>query len=245
MMRAPLDGLLAIVLAPTCAACHRPLDSPTREVVCGACWASLRPLTPPFCAVCGAPLPSWRTIGDVDRCSRCRMGRSSISQGRTVGEYDGTLRKILHALKYDGRRSIGPVLCGMMRAQGDCVLSGADCVVPVPLHWRRRWARGFNQATDLAAGLGLPLVHALRRHRHTASQTDLPAEARHANVRRAFAIERRDLTAGKCVVLVDDVRTTGATLEACARTLLEAGAREVRALTAAQVVRQPPDARLR
>jgi ComF family protein len=245
MIRAALDGLLAIGLAPACAACHRPLDWPSREVVCGACWASIRPLMPPFCAVCGEPLTSWRTIGDVDRCFRCRMDRSPISQGRTVGEYDGALRKILHALKYDGRRSIAPVLSGMMLAHGNCVLTGADCVVPVPLHWRRRWARGFNQAADLAAGLGLPVIHALRRRRYTTSQTDLPADARHANVRRAFAVDRRNLAAGMRIVLVDDVRTTGATLEACARTLLDAGARDVRTLTAAQVVTQRPDARQR
>jgi ComF family protein len=131
----------------------------------------------------------------------------------------------------------------MMRAHGQSVLSGADFVVPVPLHWRRRWARGFNQAADLAAGLGLPVVHALRRSRNTPSQTDLPAAARHANVRQAFTVRPEPDVSGSWIVLVDDVRTTGATLEACARALLDAGARRVMTLTAAQVVTQQPASR--
>ena len=243
MIRALVDGLLAVVLAPACASCRRPLDSPTTGVVCDPCWSSIRPLTPPLCAVCGDPLRSWRTTGPDDRCPRCRAACTPITRGRAVGEYDDALRAILHALKYDGRRSIAPALSAMMRAHGRSVLAGADCAVPVPLHWRRWWTRGFNQAADLAAGLGIPVVHALRRSRGTRPQTDLPADKRHANVRRAFRVPRRAAVEGRCVVLVDDVSTTGATLEACARALLDAGAREVRTLTAARVVSRQPAAR--
>lgn len=109
-------------------------------------------------------------------------------------------------------------------------------VVPVPLHRSRQRVRGFNQASEIARHLGPPLVHALRRTRATPSQTDLPAAERHANVRDAFALSRHARVNGMVVVLVDDVSTTGATLEACARVLYEAGASEVRALTAARVV---------
>jgi ComF family protein len=124
-----------------------------------------------------------------------------------------------------------------MRRRGLAVLGGATCVVPVPLHASRRRHRGFNQASDLARHLGLPVVRALRRTRATATQTDLPAAQRHRNVRDAFVVTRRGRTlAGHVVVLVDDVSTTGATLEACARALKAAGAAEVRALTAARVV---------
>lgn len=120
------------------------------------------------------------------------------------------------------------------------MLEGASICVPVPLHRARMHARGFNQAAELARHLGPPVAHALRRVRRTGSQTDLPAARRHANVRGAFALRGRVDVSGAVVVLVDDVSTTGATLDACARTLLEAGAREVRALTAARAVARLP-----
>jgi ComF family protein len=128
----------------------------------------------------------------------------------------------------------------MMRAAGSDMLSDADCVVPVPLHPWRRLRRGFNQSADLAACLGLPVVHALWRTRATATQTGLTAAARRRNVRDAFSISplltrgaRRRMLEGRVVVLVDDVRTTGETLDACAQTLARAGVREVRAITVA------------
>ena len=126
-----------------------------------------------------------------------------------------------------------------MREQGGDVLAGAAIAVPVPLHWRRARARGFNQAAELAAALGVPVVRALERTRATSSQTGLPAGRRHANVRGAFALRRGIDVRGLSVVLVDDVATTGATLEACARVLLAAGAREVMAITAARVASRP------
>ena len=127
-----------------------------------------------------------------------------------------------------------------MRIRGADVLAGADAAVPVPLHPSRRRERGFNQAADLARHLGLPVIHALRRVRATAAQAGLPAARRHGNVRGAFAPTRRPRPwTAATVVLVDDVSTTGATLEACARALKAAGVREVRALTAARVVTLP------
>jgi ComF family protein len=139
-------------------------------------------------------------------------------------------------------------LAAMMKERGCVVLEGADFVVPVPLHWRRRHARGFNQAEDLAQGLGRPVVRALRRVRATSPQFGLSAARRRRNVLGAFAPPRRGLLrrrthdprlADACVVLVDDVSTTGATLEACAVVLKAGGAREVRALTAARALSTP------
>jgi predicted amidophosphoribosyltransferase len=149
----------------------------------------------------------------------------------------------------------------MMAAHGADVLRDADFVVPVPLHRRRQRERGFNQAEDLARGLGLPLLHALTRARATPPQVGLAAAERQRNVENAFALraggrllnlpkwpprwdggptcrlgrsEDRPLQ-GRVIVLVDDVATTGATLEACARVLKNGGAADVRALTAARV----------
>jgi ComF family protein len=237
-----LDAFVSVALAPACVACGTPLEHPASSIICEPCWQSIRPLTPPLCLVCGDPLASWRRLEPNERCPRCRETPGSISLGRAVGHYDGVLRELLHALKFSGRRSIAQPLGGLMRLYGRRVLVGADVVVPVPLHWRRHWRRGFNQSAALAAELGLPVVNGLRRRWHTASQAVLPAARRHANVRDAFKVRRPFRLTGACVVLVDDVSTTGATLEACARALVGAGVREVRTLTAARVVTRPPDA---
>jgi ComF family protein len=163
--------------------------------------------------------------------------KRTIQRCRAIGQYDGTLRDIVHALKYDGRRSLARPLAARMRDAGASVLLGADAAVPVPLHPSRRRERGFNQAYDLARHLGLPVAAALRRVRPTVPQVSLAAARRHGNVRGAFTATRSAAAlSGKVVVLVDDVSTTGATLDACARALEAIGVREVRALTAARVV---------
>jgi ComF family protein len=142
----------------------------------------------------------------------------------------------VHALKYDGRRSVAAPLAALMREAAPGVLGACDVAVPVPLHPARRRERGFNQAADLAQHLGLPVAHALRRNRQTTTQTALPATDRRANVAGAFTATRHGRRLqGAAVLLVDDVRTTGATLDACAEALLNAGVREVCALTAARV----------
>jgi len=244
------NALFSLLLAPTCAACQSSLQAPLDGPVCEACWSAIRPITPPVCDSCGDPLPSWRVVScRVARCPRCRRAPRAVDRGRAVGEYAGVLRQIIHALKYDGRQSIAQRLGWLMRDRGSDLFDGVDWVVPVPLHPRRERARGFNQAAELARRLGLPMCSALHRIRHTAPQVELPAARRHANVRGAFQValprpwlfarrSRVPAFSNACVLLVDDVTTTGATLEACARALKEAGAREVRALTGARVVRR-------
>jgi ComF family protein len=248
-VRRAADALLSVVLAPGCVGCGRPLDTPTRERVCASCWATVRPLAPPLCRTCGDPLPSWRTISiALERCAVCRRRATAVDVGRAAGDYEGALRQIIHAFKFDGRRSLARPLGALLLARcGAELLDGAACVVPVPLHPWRRLRRGFNQASDLAARLPLPVVHALWRSRRTPPQTGLSSPARQRNVRDAFRMSpllthrMRSLIAGSVVVLVDDVRTTGATLDACAQVLKRAGAREVRALTVARTPRRGHD----
>lgn len=239
-MRPLLDGLLAVLLAPRCVVCGDALDRPMLGPVCPACWNSILPLTPPLCDLCGDPLPSWRVVSvPLTRCPRCRRVRRPVDRSRAIGLYEGALRSIVHALKYEGRRSLAKPLGAMMRTRCADVLADADLAVPVPLHPSRRRERGFNQAEDLARHVGLPVAAALRRVRRTPPQADLPAGRRHGNVRDAFATGKDfQLVLGRVVVLIDDVSTTGATLDACALVLKESGAREVRALTAARVATQ-------
>ena len=163
-----------------------------------------------------------------------------ITRGRSIAAYEGPLREILQRLKYDRRRSVAQGLGERMAMAGAEVLDGADAVVPVPLHWIRQHSRGFNQAEAVAVHVGLPVMRALRRTRRTVTQTDLPEAQRHQNVSGAFAIRRRARVHGLTLVLVDDVSTTGATLDACARVLLDAGAKEVRALSAARAAARLP-----
>jgi ComF family protein len=238
------NALLAAVLAPPCAVCSALLDEPLSGCVCTACWRSILPITPPICDRCGdplarrdqSPLPNPQSL-----CSQCCAAESAVvTRARAVGEYEGTLREIIHALKYSGRHSLARPLAERMRERGRELLEEIDCVVPVPLHWRREYQRGFNQAREIARHLGPPVVEALRRCRATRAQIELAADRRRENVAGAFAVRRgwlRDpAIRGKAVLLIDDVSTTGATLESCAAVLKDRGASEVFALTAARVV---------
>jgi ComF family protein len=237
------DAIMAVLFAPLCATCHDPLDMPVQGAVCARCRSRIQLLTEPLCATCGDTLASWRSDGGTaSQCVRCRRTPRVITRGRAVGAYEGVLREMLHALKYDGRRSIARPLGRLMRQAGDTILEDADFVVPVPLHAFRLYRRGFNQAAELAAHVEIPHLAALRRRRATATQTDLPEAERHRNVRDAFAVRRsaRSAVSESVVVLIDDVSTTGATLDACAAALLAAGAKEVRALTAARAVSRLP-----
>jgi ComF family protein len=249
-MRSAANAVLSIIFAPGCAACGAVQPAPLRGPVCEACWHAVRLITPPVCDGCGDPVSSWQVAGaSLPRCPRCSHAGHAVDRGRTVGEYQGALRQIIHALKYEGRRSIARDLGMLMKKQGGRLLAGVDGAVPVPLHPARERARGFNQAEALARRLPIPVWDVLRRTRATLPQVELPEARRHANVAGAFAVTvprrwptvcsaRASALSGACVLLVDDVSTTGATLEACARALKEAGVREVRALTAARVVRR-------
>lgn len=232
-MREWLDALVAVLLAPLCAACGQPLLHPTRGCICPVCWTSIVRLASPLCERCGDSL-----LPDTPLrvCPHCLRAPTAVARARAVGAYAGSLRDVVHALKYDGRRSVAAPLAALMREAAPEIIGTCKIAVPVPLHAARRRERGFNQAADLAGHLGLPVVHALRRTRHTTTQTALPAPERHANVAGAFTVTRRGCRLRGCaVLLVDDVRTTGATLDACAEALLNAGVREVCAVTAARV----------
>jgi ComF family protein len=261
--RDTIDGLLAAVLAAPCVVCERITEQPTRGAACEACWTTIRFITPPYCTSCGEPFPSDRALATAPRhtiatgpsstmihpaeirrhCARCAACPPVVDVARALGAYADTLRELVHALKYEGRRSVAPRLAALVREHCRAVLAGADAVVPVPLHRRREWTRGFNQADAIAGGLGLPVWRLLRRTRHTDPQSTLAAPERRRNVHGAFAVRRgtwsswrQTVLSGACLVLVDDVSTTGATLDACAEVLKAGGAREVRALTVARAI---------
>ena len=217
------DALIATVFAPVCLSCARVLDAPTRTPVCDTCWARIGRFATP--------------AADLGPLS------TTLSHVRAVGPFDDVLRDVIHGLKFQGRRTLAARLGPLLREAAGDLLDDADAVVPVPLHPWRQWRRTYNQADLLTATLGRPVCHALRRRRATPPQTALDRHARQANVRHAFALggwtpgaanRARRQVEGRRLVLVDDVLTTGATLDACARVLLDAGAEEVRAITVAR-----------
>jgi ComF family protein len=234
------DATLALFLAARCAACDRVLEYPLGGPVCDDCWRAVPLISPPRCVRCGDPLASADAVRAT--CVRCRRLPRAVDRGIAAGLYEGSLRAIVQAFKYERRRSLADGLARLMRQQGASLLEGADFLIAVPLHPLRRLTRGFNQADDLARRLELPVVKALRRVRRTSAQAALPAARRHRNVRGVFELSRgyELVVRDRIVVLVDDVSTTGATVEACARVLKGAGVREVRVLTAARVVTVRP-----
>lgn len=230
-----LEPLLAVVFPSRCLACRHFLTRPTRGPLCAACWRALPRHVMPLCA-CGGP------CGAAGACARCRRGLSAFSRGASLGPFEGTLRTLIHELKYRGRRRVAARLAELLLARPETaqVLSGECLLLPVPLHPRRRRERGFNQADLLARELGrrsglAVATTALVRRKDTRSQTGLSAAARRANVAGAFAVRRRAQVVARRVILVDDVTTTGATVRACADALRAAGAADVRLLTLARV----------
>lgn len=225
------------LLAPECLCCRQPLTTMAGGPVCPSCWSAVPFTNEAQCDVCGVEFHSWRPARL--RCERCRDLAPAVTRLRACGTYEHVLRTLIHQMKYEGYASIAVRLGRIARERSRSLLAGADAVVPVPLHPLRRLQRGFNQSDLIARQLGAPVLRALRRRRWTPSQTRLAAAGRQRNVDRAFALAWRPwspapLVRNRVLVLVDDVRTTGATLDACARVLRAAGAAEVRALVIAR-----------
>jgi ComF family protein len=210
--------------------------------VCRACLNSPEPLEGDyFCASCKAPFRNPFPLDSHGVCALCRAGIQGFDRAASFGYYDDALRGLIHLLKYSGMRPLAPVLSRLL----DRALPREDrydFVVPVPLHWRRRWSRGFNQSELLAQGIasrrGIPLLNALARVKATAIQAGLTSAGRRRNMSGAFRLRPGAALRGKRILLVDDVFTTGATAGACARVLKSAGASSVTLLTLARADRR-------
>jgi ComF family protein len=232
--RAVVDG----VLPPRCLACGETVGEV--NALCGSCWAAMNFFAPPWCSRCGRPFP--HPMGDDAVCAECAGREASWDRARAVLRYDQHSRRLVLMLKHGDQTHLASAFGRWMHRAGGEVLAGADLLMPVPLHWTRLFERRFNQAALLAQairGAGGPPVAAdwLVRRRRTPSQGTLGPAARARNVRGAFALRRGRSVAGKRVVLVDDVLTTGATAEECARVLRRAGAVSVGVLVLARALR--------
>jgi ComF family protein len=232
---------LDFVFPPLCAACRTPIVE--AHNLCAACWARIAFLSDPVCFICGFPFEYDEGLETL--CAACRQHAPAFDRARALMRYDEASRDSILALKRADRLDLVPAFARWVRQAGRQLLSEADLIVPVPLHRWRLWHRRFNQSALVARALGRlagkPVdCLLLRRARATPSQGEMPsASARRRNVQGAFRVGGRHAQAvrGKIVLLIDDVFTTGATIEACARALKRAGARRVLVLTLARVVR--------
>lgn len=225
--------LLDTIYPPRCVGCRQ-----RGEWLCGRCLIAIEKLPRPFCVRCRASFDH----GGADH--RCGVGVNAALVVTAGGVFGGPLRSAVHALKYQGRHAVARTLVMLVVPPLAELLQEGDLLIPIPLHPSRERQRGYNQslivARELAGVLPLDLApHALRRVRRTAVQMELPAARRVANVRDAFAA-RPELVAGRRVWLLDDVVTTGATMQEAARTLREAGAIQVRGIALAAASRGAP-----
>jgi len=197
-----------------------------------------------FCVSCRTPFQNPFPLDALVRCALCRSGLRGFDAAYSFAAYEGVLRRLIHLYKYARIRTLArPLSDLLLRAMP--LDERFDCIVPVPLHWTRRWNRGFNQSELLAREIGrrtgIPVVRALARSRSTRTQAGLSNHARRQNVTRAF---RARPVEGKRILLIDDVMTTGATGAACAMALKRAGAGRVALLTVARADRRLPGPRL-
>lgn len=234
-------ALLDLVLPPRCIACGEEVEAV--NALCVECWRKVSFLGEPWCACCGLPFP--HDLGAGALCGACSDARPAYDRARSALRYDDGSRRLVLAFKHGDRLHGAPAFGEWMRRAGAPLLADADLLMPVPLHWTRLFSRRYNQSALLAYAIERaegPRVAPdwLIRRRRTPSQGEFGPEARQRNVRGAFALKPGTSVRGLKIVLVDDVLTTGATLEECARVLKRAGAARVDALALARSFRTAP-----
>ncbi len=238
-LRAALRLALDVALPPLCPSCREPLGDGVG--LCAACWSKLSLIEPPYCARLGIPFTYDPGPGLLSM--EAIASPPAYDRARAAVRYDEVARALVHGFKYGDRLDLAPMMGRWMARAGHELLSDADGLVPVPLHWRRLWARRFNQSAALAGAIsdlsGVPVLHgALNRVRATAQQVGLSKNQRADNVQGAFKVlpaQKADVK-GRRLILIDDVLTSGATVDTCARALLRAGAAHVDVLVFARVV---------
>ena len=237
-----LRKFLHVLFPSTCAQCKAPLWDDPVPFVCRDCWATVVPISTPCCPHCGGPFSSPVALdhSPMHTCGACRTKPLAFTQAWSVFPYQSPLKEAIIGFKYHGKRSLTkPFLQAMIPALP--TLPTIDVLMPIPLHAKRLREREYNQSLLLAHGLSqhlrIPLlVSCLLRVRETAPQTSLSRADRLTNLHRAFAVKEASKIKGQCILLIDDVYTTGTTLHECAKVLRKAGSGSVYGLTLARML---------
>ena len=234
-------SLFQFILPPQCPCCGQFLEE-GQQRICSKCLSEIHWIEPPFCSVCGIPFPS-REI-ETHPCSACVTQKKYFTMARALGVYDGTFQELIHRWKYNGKIYLTPFW-------GEWMVEGLsrywdghsfDLLIPVPLHKKRLRERGFNQTLllvkELSRRTGIPYrKRILQKKRPTVPQVNLSGLEREKGVKGAFCFSEREKLEGKSILLVDDVFTTGATVNECSKILLTGGADRVDVLTLAHAIR--------
>ncbi len=250
-MKRLLENFLDLVFPPVCAACRTPLAT-RGKFLCTECLSDVRKVESPRCTICGIPFES--RFGPDHTCGKCMKRRPSFRQAVSCFIYAGTVRRLIHRIKFDGDAYASRALCSLSAEvmqtsilQGiplaDAIKGSGVMVVPIPLHIARLRRRGFNQAVTMAGRLfpkDKVYVNILRRTRDTRPQMQLSVRQRHDNLRGAFRLrhDRERVVKGADIILFDDILTTGATMENAACEFMRAGAASVYVLSLSRAVQQ-------
>ncbi len=231
--------LADLLLPPSCFSCGGEVSA--HHEMCGPCWRGLNFVTEPYCEVCGFPFEHG-TASSSTLCAGCLRRTPNFDVARAALRYDGASRRLVLGLKYGDRTEGTRTFARWLARSAGQAIKGAEAVIPVPLHPFRLFRRRYNQAGLMAGALARELgcrfdARSLYRKKPTPSQGGLNRRQRFKNVRSAFDVRkaRRQAISGSHVILVDDVMTTGATVETCARVLKRAGAARVSVLTLTRV----------
>lgn len=237
-LRRASEKTLDLLLPPLCLSCDTTVGS--GQALCPACWGQIHFITLPLCASCGAPFEA--PVGDGMLCAACATEPPAFAGARAAMLYNDASKRLVLGFKHSDRTHPARALASWMHRASQDFCVAADYVVPVPLHRWRLFKRRYNQSALLAQQLGVltqkpVLIDALLRLRPTPIQGHMNRKQRHANVKGAFGLNPRcrDLIKDKTILLIDDVLTTGATVNECTEVLLNAGVNKVNVLTLARV----------
>jgi len=232
-----VTNILDVIFPADCKICGNKLGKDRKGCICGNCWSKIKIIKPPFCVYCGKQLFSH----DESFCADCTRERFSFVDNRSVGIYEGVLKEGIHLLKYKSYSSLakyfGELMVNFIEENGG--VDDIDCIIPVPMYKKKQNKRDYNQAELLGRYLAeyfkIPLfTDVLIRVKETSPQHELSREERFLNVKDVFGVINSHKIKWACILLVDDILTTGATADECSKVLLGSGAFQIRVFTLAR-----------